>query len=210
MSGLIDEANLDLASTPGLPPPVSSAAPPPPPPPSVIPTAQRARIVNGVHTDVLVQSFADRILVVVTQLGRIGCMIQVSPPPPTLPSPVPPPPSSNSLLASLPPPHPSTVLSPLFGVPPSPHISSLHDLYASQIGAIVFSRSGGGGGPGGGLEDLGGMPVLAGAAKPVVLGIALKIKPPAEGEEGDGEGGVTEEERQTFGEVMEMILECLG
>ncbi|GAA5822063.1 hypothetical protein JCM11251_004844 [Rhodosporidiobolus azoricus] len=206
MAGLIDEANLDLASTPGLPPPVPSVAPPPPPP-SVIPTAQRARIINGVHTDVLVQSFADRILVIVTQLGRIGCMIQVSPPPPTLPSPVPPPPSSNTLLASLPPPHPSTILSPLFGVPPSPHIASLHDLYASQIGAIVFGGSGRGAG---GMEDMGGMPVLASAAKPVVLGIGLKVKAPAAGDDEDDEGGVSEEERQTFGQVMEMVLECLG
>ncbi|GAA6004910.1 hypothetical protein JCM10207_008449 [Rhodosporidiobolus poonsookiae] len=204
MSALVDTDNLDLASTPGALPPSDPL--PPPPRPSAIPTAQRARIVNGVQTDVLVQSFADRILVLVTQLGRIGCMIQVSPPPPTLSAPPPlAPPSDDptSILASLPPPHPSTVLTPLFGVPPNPHVSSLHDLYASQVGAIVFLRLGGG------ADAAGGMPGLGSAAKPVVLGIALKMRP-GRAEEDDEEGGVSDEERTTFAEVMEMVLECLG
>ncbi|BGP15061.1 hypothetical protein JCM10213_002795 [Rhodosporidiobolus nylandii] len=203
MAGLVDEANLDLASTPGLPPPVPAVVAPPPPPPAAIPTAQRARLIHGVHTDVLVQSFADRILVLVTQLGRIGCMIQVSPPPSTLPTPIPLAAASPStpLLASLPPPHPSTVLTPLFGVPPSPHTASLHDLYASQIGAIVFRKFA----EAAGAEGAG-MPGMLGGAKPVVLGIALKKAPDGEEEE----GGVTEKERETFAEVMEMVLECMG
>ena len=77
MSALLDTANLDLASTPGLPPvapgaPSSSHAPPPP---AAIPTAQQARVLDGVHTEVFVQIYADRILVIVTQLGRIGCLV---------------------------------------------------------------------------------------------------------------------------------------
>ncbi|GAA5971798.1 hypothetical protein JCM11641_001517 [Rhodosporidiobolus odoratus] len=204
MSALLDEANLDLASTPGLPPPAEAPPPPPPQLPSAIPTAQRARLINGVHTDVMLQNFADRIFVVVTQLGRIGCMIQISPPPPTLPSALPlaAAPSENpSILSSLPLPHPSTLLTPLFGVPPSPHISSLHDLYASQIGAIVFQRfsAASAADAGAGMLTLG--------AKPVVLGIALRRSSSAEE---DDEGGVTEEERGTFAEVMEMVLECLS
>ncbi|GAA6037809.1 hypothetical protein JCM8097_005049 [Rhodosporidiobolus ruineniae] len=209
MSGLIDTANLDLASTPGVAPPQPA---PPPPPPSAIPTAQRARILNGVHTDVTVQLFADCTLILVTQAGRIGCMIQVSPPPPTLPTALPPPPSllptsassdAAAFLASLPPPHPSTALTPLFGVAPTPHVGSLHDLYASQVGAIVFHQLGGAGGGPDGMDAGGGAGV-----KPVVLGIGLKLPPPLA--EGDEDGGVTEEERQTFAEVMEMVLECLG
>ncbi|GAA5854675.1 hypothetical protein JCM8547_004933 [Rhodosporidiobolus lusitaniae] len=204
MAALIDEANLDLASTPGLPPPVPAASPPTPP--SCIPTAQRARLIHGVHTEVLVQSFADRLLVVLTQLGKIGCMIQVSPPPPTLPSALPLAAASpsTSLLASLPPPHPSTVLSPLFGVPPTPHYASLHDLYASQIGAIIFHASKESDGPGA-VDELAG-PGGAGDSKPVVLGIGLKMKPPTD----DEEEGITGDERETFSQVMEMVLECLG
>ncbi|GAA5950786.1 hypothetical protein JCM21900_002017 [Sporobolomyces salmonicolor] len=187
MSALLDVANLE---------PDQLAPSRPPSLPSAIPTAQRVRIVNGIQTDVLVQSFADRILVLVTQLGRIGCMIQVSPPPPTLPSSLPPPGAtiSSSLLPDLPPPHPSTLLNPLFGVPPTPHVSALHDLYASQIGAIVFRKFA--------LEAAGG------GAKPVVLGIGLKLS--TAGKEEDEEGGVSEEERGTFREIMEMVLECIG
>jgi hypothetical protein len=93
MSALLDSANLDLASTPGLPP-VAPVAPAPshaPPPPAAIPTAQQARVLDGVHTEVFVQIYADRILVIVTQLGRIGCLVSAGvgllvphPPPPGL------------------------------------------------------------------------------------------------------------------------------
>ncbi|BGP39067.1 hypothetical protein JCM10449v2_003005 [Rhodotorula kratochvilovae] len=201
MSALLDAANLDLASTPNLPPP-SAAAPPPPraAQPPAIPTAQRARRINGVQTDVLVQLYADRVLVLVTQLGRIGCMIQVTPPPSALPSLPPPPPrpsapnGAQSILPSLPPPHPSTLLTPLFGVAPSPRLAALHDLYAAQVGAIVFRRYG--------AEEGGG-------ARPVVLGIGLR-RAQEEGEEGEGDAGVSEKEKRTFKSVMEMVLECLG
>ena len=71
MSALVDLANLDLASTPNQQPPLDhpASAPPPsrPQPPQAIPTAQRARKINGNHTGVLV---------IVTQLGRIGAMVR--------------------------------------------------------------------------------------------------------------------------------------
>lgn len=75
MASLLDIANLDLASTPGQLPP---AAQPAPAPSSAIPTAQAARIIQGQHTEVLVQAFGDRVLVLVTQVGRIGCMVSNS------------------------------------------------------------------------------------------------------------------------------------
>lgn len=75
MSALLGLANLDLASTPGAAPKPASASTRPTLPP-VIPTAQRARSINGQQTDVLVQLFADRVIVVVTQMGRIGCMVR--------------------------------------------------------------------------------------------------------------------------------------
>lgn len=119
--------------------------------------------------------------------------------------PMPPPASSHGApprnpLAALPRPDPSSVLTPLFGVPPSKHLSYLHDLYASQIAAIVFQKIGGGG------------DVLAGGLKPVVLGIGLKMQPkegPAQTGEEDGVG-LTEAERKTFAQVMDMVGECLG
>jgi hypothetical protein len=76
-------------------------------------------------------------------------------------------------------------MQPLFGVPPSPHAGSLHELYANQIGAIVFS---------GGAD--------AGFSRPMLLGIALKLS------NDEGEYGVSDEERKTFGEVMEMVQGC--
>lgn len=73
MSSLLDLANLDLASTPGVPPPEPEASRAPAGP---IPTAQRARVIGGQHTEVLVQAYADRVFVLVTQLGRIGCLVR--------------------------------------------------------------------------------------------------------------------------------------
>lgn len=132
----------------------------------------------------------------------------MTPPPSTLPSlPAPPasrPPSSSSSssLASLPTPHPSTLLTPLFGAAPTPHISALHDLYALHVGALVFRRLGAGpdeGGAGGG------------ALRPVVLGIGLR-RVKTEGGDGDEEedAGVSEAEKRTFELVLDMVGECLG
>ncbi|KAK0562777.1 hypothetical protein OC861_005134 [Tilletia horrida] len=43
-----------------------------------VPTRKEVRLVAGVKTEVLVQAFTDRILVLVTQLGRVGCLIQAT------------------------------------------------------------------------------------------------------------------------------------
>ncbi|GAA5841345.1 hypothetical protein JCM9279_000621 [Rhodotorula babjevae] len=208
MSALVDLANLDLASNPDHPPPLdhlASAPPPPPPqPPQAIPTAQRARKVNGNHTDVVLQVFQDRVLVIVTQLGRIGAMIQVTAPPSALTALQPPPPppqppssSSNPRRAPRPAPHPSTLLTPLFGAAPSPHIASLHDLYALHVGAAVFTRLGAAG---------------EGAQRPVVLGIGLKRakRDGAAAGDDDDDAGVSEAEKETFEQVLDMVAECLG
>lgn len=37
---------------------------------------QAARIVQGIHTEVLVSGFKDKIFVVVTQYGRIGSLVR--------------------------------------------------------------------------------------------------------------------------------------
>lgn len=97
---------------------------------------------------------------------------------------------SHSLFPSLPPPHPATTLTPLFGVPPNAHAAVLHELYALQVGAIVFAP-----------KDADG-DAWAGRSRPVLLGIALKGAQRGEDE------GVSDEERSTFGEVMQMVAEC--
>ncbi|GAA5974675.1 hypothetical protein JCM5350_001242 [Sporobolomyces pararoseus] len=187
MASLIDVANLE---------PHQRVAPPTLPQPTGVPTAQRVRSIHSIQTDLLIQSFNDRILVILTQLGRIGCLIQVLPPPSSLPAALPPRPSTNdSIVSSLPSPHPSLILSPLFGVPPSPHVSALHDLYAAQISSILFEKM---------SIDTQGMQV-----KPVVLGIGLKRSQEEETEEGEFDGGISERERETFMQVMEMVKECI-
>ncbi|GAA5858710.1 hypothetical protein JCM5353_008263 [Sporobolomyces roseus] len=187
MATLLDVANLE---------PGQQSAEPPIPQVQGVPTAQRVRLIHSIQTDLMIQSFNDRILVILTQLGRIGCMIQVSPPPSTLPAALPSHSSSSdsSALSSLPPPHPSSTLSPLFGVPPSPHVSALHDLYASQIAAILFEKM---------TRETQGMEV-----KPVVLGIGLKRSQDLEKED-EEESGISEDERETFSQVMEMLKECI-
>lgn len=37
--------------------------------------AQLARTINDVHTDVVLQAFADRIIVLVTQVGKVGNLV---------------------------------------------------------------------------------------------------------------------------------------
>lgn len=81
------------------------------------------------------------------------------------------------------------------GVAPSFKLSILYDLYANQIGAIVFNdiRNENGG------ESYG-------SELPILLGIGLKQIKKIEGAE--EEEGVTEDERKCFGQVMEMVKEC--
>ncbi|GAA5937431.1 uncharacterized protein JCM15063_002904 [Sporobolomyces koalae] len=166
------------------------------PEPVGVPTAQRVRMIQSIKTDLLIQSFNGRILVVLTQLGKIGCLIQIHPPPSTLPAPLPlPSRMATSDTPSLPPAHPSVTLSPLFGVPPSPHIQALHDLYATHIGSILFDKM---------TRDTHGMQV-----KPVILGIGLKRSQGAEEVETDQESRITDDERETFMQVMDMVKECI-
>ncbi|KAM0788758.1 hypothetical protein ACM66B_002849 [Microbotryomycetes sp. NB124-2] len=191
-------SNLDQASTPNTLPSASHQ-------PSAqvngarsspVHSRQTARTISGHHTEVTVQAFVDRVLVVVTQLGRIGCILQVNPPPPGLPTPIHS--ARHSLFPQLPPPHPSSTTVSLFGIAPSPKAEMLHELYASQIGAIVFATAA--------MDDE--MVGVPGLTKPVVLGIALKHSVNERGTEEEETLGVTDEERDTFGQVMDMVKEC--
>ncbi|KAG9016603.1 hypothetical protein FRB90_002842 [Tulasnella sp. 427] len=156
---------------------------------------QVARSIGGTHTEVLIQSYGDRILVLVTQLGKVGCLIQASIPAATpLPPPLAPP-----ALAPIP---PGITLVPLFGQPPS-GMQTVYNLYASQIAAILWAYEGGDGS----------------TRRPVVVGLALKktgsgsesvvVDGPGDEETG-GAGEASDEERELFRGVMEMIKEVLG
>lgn len=39
-------------------------------------TRQTARLLNGIHTEVLVTGFRDKIFVIVTQYGKIGSLVR--------------------------------------------------------------------------------------------------------------------------------------
>ncbi|KAG9028440.1 hypothetical protein FS837_003885 [Tulasnella sp. UAMH 9824] len=156
---------------------------------------QTARSINGIHTEVLVQSYGDRILVLVTQLGKVGCLIHASIPAatPLLPPLAPP---------ALPPIPPAIALTPLLGQPPS-GMQTVYNLYASQIAAILWTFEGGDGS----------------SRRPVVVGLALKKSKAAAdsalvADVGDEETGgaeeASEEDRELFRGVMEMVKEVLG
>ncbi|KAG2111644.1 uncharacterized protein F5147DRAFT_633077 [Suillus discolor] len=90
---------------------------------------------EGVPTEIMVQGFADRILVLVTQLGKVGNLIQASIP------------STTPLLSAdldedstngLPAPPAAIQLTPLLGGASSEHLQTLHSLYAAQIATIIW------------------------------------------------------------------------
>lgn len=216
-SSLLDIANLDLASTPNtLPPKIAEAsAETGSAVQNAILTRQRARVVRDVHTEVFVQSFADRVLVLVTQLGRIGCLVrcssfsvlgqeadgtllqlQVNPPPAGIPSAF----ARNAAdpsRSSLPRPDPSMAVLSLFGAAPSRHVALLHEMYAIQTAAIIFDSAASAG---------------ERESRPVMLGIALKRAQASTDGDSDDEdvSGISETERAVFGQVMEMVEECAG
>lgn len=141
--------------------------------------------------------------------------------------------NTTSLFPHLPTLNPNLTLTTLFGVAPDERRSRMYDLFGMMIGSIVYSpetlaaatrrilgeeeegerkRNGSGGDGGeegkaererGGGEDFG-----REERRPIVLGIALKGLKTTEAEVEGGEEGVAKEERQVFGEVMEMVLEC--
>jgi len=151
-------------------------------------TSQKCLAISGLQTDILIQSYADRVLVVVTQLGKVGNLIQAS-----IPETSPLPPTPHELNASpLPAPPPSIQLSHLFGSASSEHIRTLHSLYASQIATIVWTME---------AEQA----IDAPPRRRVIVGIALKNSIGSH----DGSSRLTEDERAVFHGVMSAIQEML-
>ncbi|KAI0928424.1 hypothetical protein AcW2_004437 [Taiwanofungus camphoratus] len=153
-------------------------------------TLQTFRHLDGIPTEVVLQSFADRVLVLVTQLGKVGNLVQATIPPTTslLPQPGPDPAQANNI--PLPAPPPSIQLMPLLGNAPSEHLQTLHSLYASQIATLIWTSE---------AES-----TLDGDRRGVVVGVALRKS--MEGEDID----LSDYERRVFYGVMEMVREILG
>lgn len=42
----------------------------------MLPTVQTSEQIGGVHTEVLIQNYGDRTLVLVTQLGKVGNLVR--------------------------------------------------------------------------------------------------------------------------------------
>ncbi|KAF9484724.1 hypothetical protein BDN70DRAFT_872265 [Pholiota conissans] len=105
---------------------------------AAFPPRQTSRELGGRHTQVFLQSFEDRVLVLVTQVGKVGNLIQAALPPTA--SLLPPTDTSQLNKLVLPEPSPAIELTPLLGSAPSPHLQILHSLYASQIATIIWTE----------------------------------------------------------------------
>ena len=93
----------------------------------------------------------------------------------------------------MPPPPSSIQLTPLLGAAPSAHLHTLHSLYTSQIATIVWEQA-----------QISGRP-----RTPVVVGVALKSLGVREPENQDENMGLSDEERETFIGVMDMVRDVL-
>ncbi|KAJ6596972.1 hypothetical protein DFH09DRAFT_1258696 [Mycena vulgaris] len=152
-------------------------------------TQQISRELQGNVTEIVVQTFADRVLVLVTQLGKVGNLIQATIPDttPLFPA-VQDPDQPNS--QALPEPPASIQLTPLLGNAPSQHIQTLHCLYAAQIATIIWTA--------------GSSNPLEVSRKGVIVGIALRKS------DGHDDANLTESERSVFAGVMSMVLELVA
>ncbi|RDB21439.1 hypothetical protein Hypma_011672 [Hypsizygus marmoreus] len=152
---------------------------------------QLSRELDGQATDILVQIFADRVLVLVTQFGKVGSLIQASIPETTpLPPPPPAPDTTQPNRQPLPPPPAAIQLTPLLGSAPSEHMQTLFSLYASQIATIVWVQQS--------------THSLTPSRRSVVVGLALRKSEETE------DGGITEREKTVFEGVMSMLYEVLN
>ncbi|KAH9843060.1 uncharacterized protein C8Q71DRAFT_233573 [Rhodofomes roseus] len=156
----------------------------------MLPSANIARDLDGAHTEVLLQAFADRILVLVTQIGKVGTLIQASIPATTALDPAPPPDPSEPNVIPLPPPPPAIQLTPLLGSAPSDHMHTLHSLYVSQIATVIWTEE---------VQEF-----MEAERRPIVVGLALRKT--AEAEE---DLGLTVHEKKVFYGIMEMVRELV-
>ncbi|KAL4077094.1 hypothetical protein V8B97DRAFT_1939591, partial [Scleroderma yunnanense] len=141
--------------------------------------------IDGVQTDILVQPFADRIFVLITQVGKVGNLIQVS-----MPSTAPLVASGASdpfdPMDSLPTPPATIQLQSLLGSTSSEHLQTLHSLYAAQTATLVWLT-----------EDVGS------DRRSIIVGIALRKFSAATVDE------LNEQERRMFRGTMRTLMSML-
>lgn len=169
----------------------------------VLPLKTLSASILDVQSTVIVQLFADRIFITVTQLNKFGCLYQASTS--STPSaqsftdddgdserPV------ESQTMKLPPPLPSTSISKLVGTEPSPAHAALYELYVSQIASIVKHCS---------------------PTDPISLVVSLALKPAkkprpnTEGSEDDNEPDdllMDTDERERFLGIMSLVQQCVN
>ncbi|KAJ7235442.1 hypothetical protein B0H12DRAFT_146123 [Mycena haematopus] len=152
-------------------------------------TRQLSREIHGNITELVIQTFADRILVLVTQLGKVGNLIQATIPD-TIPLLAAIQDSSQANAPALPEPPAAIQLTPLLGHAPSDHLQTLHCLYASQIATLLWTA---------GLSN-----PLEVSRKPVIVGIALRKS------DSTDDHDLTGNERSVFTGVMAMVQELLA
>ncbi|KAF9227688.1 hypothetical protein BS17DRAFT_774160 [Gyrodon lividus] len=135
----------------------------------------------------MIQAFTDRILVLITQVGKVGNLIQASIPSTTplrldalFPDPAPEP---------LPSPPAAIQLTPLFGSAPSEHMQTLHSLYAAQIATLIWLADD---------EEL-----MGSDRRSVIVGVALRKSKNVSEEE------LNKEERQVFHGIMDTLRTSL-
>ncbi|KAG7092570.1 hypothetical protein E1B28_008918 [Marasmius oreades] len=145
---------------------------------------------NDVPTGVSIQTFKDSVLVLVSQVGKVGNLIQVTLPPttPLLPAATADPLESNT--RQLPPIPAATHLTSLLGHAPSEYRHTLHNLYASQIASLIWNMA---------PED-----PTSQARKTIIVGIALQ-----KSKTNDDTSSPTETEKETFTGVMRTVQELL-
>ncbi|WWC91735.1 uncharacterized protein L201_006682 [Kwoniella dendrophila CBS 6074] len=168
--------------------------------PSPIQSYQWRKSICNVDTELLIQTFDDRILVIVTQNGKVGCLTQASLPAhiPLLP---PPQPSSTNghsdnlhILEILPIPPPSIKLTNLLGKSPN---ETLYDLYINQISTLIFWA----------LE------ISSQPRRNVVVGLSLKKRESLSSHtiDEEDEGDILDDyERERYAGIMELVSQWSG
>ncbi|KAF8274922.1 hypothetical protein EI94DRAFT_1560545 [Lactarius quietus] len=147
------------------------------------PVAIAERDIESVQTQVIVQTFSDRVLVIITQLSKVGTLIQASVPPTIALTQ-----ASTSNADPLPPVHPSIDLTYLFGHAPSSDHQTLYASYAAQVATLVWTSER--------------YAQVGSSRTPVVVGVALKAPRTSE--------RVSDADRGTFLQIMDLVREILG
>ncbi|WVO18548.1 hypothetical protein L204_106267 [Cryptococcus depauperatus] len=163
---------------------------------SPIQSYQLCQSISGNETELLIQTFEDRIFVVVTQNGKVGCLTQASLSQFTpllqasLPTELDKDDSPLRILSVLPSPPPQMKLTPLLGSPPQ---QTLHELYVSQIATLIWWA----------LQTCG-QP-----RRSVVVGLALQ-KGNNQQERDEDEQVLADDERERYAGIMDMVSQWSG